>query len=398
MRSLFAFKPTKLSTFISALIKQQQYLLLSNTMNDAASDRLCIDTSIISTGQNSDDLDMYAEISEMKLLKLPGIDNLVHVAPSLHSRALHKNIDLLKKSMRKLKQRDSHAQLHGATGSSDFSNPLLLNEQVNQQEFNNLASPAQQQMQHLNSKPSLKHDTSPCLSNFESVQTGYHNKAYADTHHHQHQPQSQQFFPSNSYPASHLSQQQHHQKTLKPPVPGYPPMNQLYNTNANHQQLYRQAASTGDLTYQHYNSQHNHYQHQQHSFNNHANDKLQDYPKNANNYQPGSFQAPQENLMRLQNNNMYPPPLQPQPQAHQHSQMNHHNQQQQPQHTLLADLGANENTNLVNNSNEAQFSGNVKPCLESNNKSSYEASVSSNEKSNCVTSSNSQTFPSTLTG
>ena len=61
MRSLFAFKPTKLSTFISALIKQQQYLLLSNTMNDAASDRLCIDTSIISTGQNSDDLDMYAE-------------------------------------------------------------------------------------------------------------------------------------------------------------------------------------------------------------------------------------------------------------------------------------------------------------------------------------------------
>jgi len=397
MRSLFAFKPTKLSTFISALIKQQQYLLLSNTMNDAASDRLCIDTSIISTGQNSDDLDMYAESSEMKLLKLPGIDNLVHVAPSLHSRALHKNIDLLKKSMRKLKQRDSHV-----TGSSNFANPLLLNEQVNQQEFNNLASPAQHQMQHLNSKPSLKHDTTlPCLPNFESVPTGYHNKAYADTHHHhqhqhnqqQHQPQSQQFFPSNSYPAS--SQQQHHQKTLKPPVPGYPPMNQLYNTNANHQQLYRQA-STGDLTYQHYNSQHNHYQHQQHSFNNHANDKLQDYPKNAS-YQPGCFQAPQENLMRLQNNNMYAPPLQPQPQAHQHSQMNHHNQQQQPQHTRLAELGVNENANLANNSNETQFSGNVKPSLESN-KSSYEASVSSNEKSNCVTSSNSQTFPSTLTG
>jgi hypothetical protein len=79
--------------------------------------------------------------------------------------------------------------------------------------------------------------------------------------------------------------------------------------------------------------------------------------------------------------------------------MNRHHHQQQ-QHTRLADHAVNENANLVDNSNETQFSENTKPSLESN-KSSYEAGSSSSSISLCnekSTSSNSQTFHSALTG
>ncbi len=387
MRSLFSFKPTKLSTFISALVKQQQYLLLNSSINDPAIDRLNIDTSIINKNFiNCDDDDLHTDNSEaqsdreneMRLLKLPSIANLINVPNN--SRTLNKNIDLLKKNMRKLKQQENTQHQHqtvssatiqsNKTVSNGFNSSMLMNDQMllNNKVTNLVPSQHQQlQFQQINNKPVIKRDEFPCIPNFDFEQSnnkvpkankeliptlnGYQNKPYTNARNHLHQQQQQQFFSSNSYSAPHLQCQQTYNKIPKLPIPDYPIINQHYNNNTNHQpqinhqtqQLYA-PNSAGDMTYENYTSQQQ--QNLQH---------IQEYSKN-NNYQSSSFQQSQvhtqassEKLMRPLQNNMFSS----QPQPHQHSHIHQHNQQHN--HTHLSGLSVNENLNIINNSNATHF-------------------------------------------
>ena len=105
MRSLFSFKPTKLSSFIANLVKQQQYYLLSSS-NGNELDKNTLDTSIISesfinTNHDLSGDECIGKNHEQTEEKLPGIISILN-----KTNPAKRSFDLLKK-IRKIKKENN---------------------------------------------------------------------------------------------------------------------------------------------------------------------------------------------------------------------------------------------------------------------------------------------------
>lgn len=120
MRSLFSFKPTKLSSFIANLVKQQQYYILSSN-NSSEVDRNALDTSIISESFLNNNQEFSGDENHGKSQqtdeKLPGIVNILN-----KSSSSRKGFDILKK-IRKMK-RETHLIDNQNTNELNFDGKL----------------------------------------------------------------------------------------------------------------------------------------------------------------------------------------------------------------------------------------------------------------------------------